>query len=319
MSSDFLPSFASWAAISLVAETSPNCSTRTPGWAAWTAATAASGCSTSCSTCSSVPGISKFTTTERPSLETVLTRAAGSSGLSISVMPSIRAEAAHDVLHGGGHLRIVGPGGALALHEHLLAGLVGEARGLDDHVAALGLAAALRRLVDLVQADPAADDGGEHDEQDPAEDGRLAVLRAPSTGACCEVAGLASDLSSFKGGGEDWAAASQCAAPRSWGQTGVPRWKRRRVRGRCPHGHRCATSLREWRVAASVAPEREVGGDHRVVPPIPVQVEQVVLHAHHAAPVGGAERPGVRAGHFARDPCRCPPAIPPSGSVVSAS
>ena len=91
MSCDCLPSFASWAAISLVAETSPNCSTRTPGWAAWTAATAASGCATSCSTCSSVPGIVKFTTTERPSSETVLARVAGSSGLSISVMPSIRS------------------------------------------------------------------------------------------------------------------------------------------------------------------------------------------------------------------------------------
>ena len=87
MSSDFLPSFASCAAISLVAETSPNCSTRTPGWAAWTAATAASGCSTSFSTCSSVPRIVKFTTTERPSSETVST----ASGLSISVMPSIRS------------------------------------------------------------------------------------------------------------------------------------------------------------------------------------------------------------------------------------
>ena len=89
MNCDFLPSLASWAAISFVAETSPNCSTRTPGWAAWMAATAASGLSTSFSTCSSVPGIVKFTTTERPSLETVLTRVAGSSGLSISVMPLI--------------------------------------------------------------------------------------------------------------------------------------------------------------------------------------------------------------------------------------
>ena len=89
MSSDFLPSFASCAAISLAAETSPNCSTRTPGWAVWTAATAASGWSTSFSTCSSVPASLKLTTTERPS--GVWTRAAGSSGLSISVTPSIRS------------------------------------------------------------------------------------------------------------------------------------------------------------------------------------------------------------------------------------
>ena len=77
MKCDFLSSFASWAATSLVAETSPNCSTRTLGWAVWMAATAASGLSTSFSTCSSVPGIVKFTTTERPSLETVLTRVGG--------------------------------------------------------------------------------------------------------------------------------------------------------------------------------------------------------------------------------------------------
>ena len=74
-------------------------------------------------------------------------------------------QAAHDVLHGGRDLRIVGPDGALALDEHLLAGLLGEAGGLDDHVAALGLAVALRRLVDVVLADLAAEDGGEDDEQ----------------------------------------------------------------------------------------------------------------------------------------------------------
>ena len=130
----------------------------------------------------------KFTTTERPSLETVLTRSAAVSGLSMSVMPSIASEAAHDVAHGGGDL--ADHRRALALDEHLLAGLLGEARGRDEHVAALGLAAARRGLVDLVLADPPADDGGEDDEHDPAEDGRLAVLRAPSTGSCREIAGL---------------------------------------------------------------------------------------------------------------------------------
>ena len=89
MNSDFFPSLASCAAISLVAEASPNCSTRTPECAFCAAATAASGWSTSFSTCSSVPGSVKFTTTERPSLETVLTRFAGSSGLSMSVTPLI--------------------------------------------------------------------------------------------------------------------------------------------------------------------------------------------------------------------------------------
>jgi hypothetical protein len=99
-------------------------------------------------------------------------------------------QAAHDVPHGVRHLRIVGLDRALALHEHLLAGLVGEACSLDDHVATLGLAIARRRLVDVVLADLAAEDGSEDDEQDPAKDGRLAVLRAPSTGSRREITGL---------------------------------------------------------------------------------------------------------------------------------
>jgi hypothetical protein len=66
----------------------------------------------------------------------------------------------------------------------------GEARGLDDHVAALGLAIARRRLVEVVLADLAAQDGGEDDEGDPAEDGCPTVLRAPSTGSRREIAGL---------------------------------------------------------------------------------------------------------------------------------
>ena len=43
----------------------------------------------------------------------------------------------HDVLHGGARSVAVS-----TLHEHPLVGLLGEVRGLDDHVAALGLAAA---------------------------------------------------------------------------------------------------------------------------------------------------------------------------------
>ena len=201
MNSDFLPSFASWAATSFMAETSPNCSTRTPGWAAWMAATAASGFSTSFSTCSSDAGHLEVHDDRaavlgdgvhaRGGIERALDRGDALDPL----------QAAHDVLHGGRHLRIAGLDRALALHEHLLAGLVGEACGLDDHVAAHGLAVALRRLVDVVQADLAADDGGEDDEQDPAEDGRLAVLGAPSTGARCEVAGLHQDWAPSKGAG----------------------------------------------------------------------------------------------------------------------
>ena len=112
---------------------------------------------------------------------------------------SDRAEAAHDVLDGRGDLRIVSLDRALALDQHLLAGLVGEPGGRDDHVAALGLAAARLGVVDRVQPDPPADDGGEHDEQDPADDGQLAVLRAPSTGSRREITGLIQDLCSFKG------------------------------------------------------------------------------------------------------------------------
>src|SRR3954447_24452648 len=90
MSCDCLPSLASWAAISLAAETSPNCSTRTSGWARRTAATAASGRSTSFFACSSVPRSMKRTTTERPSSDTVPARVAGSSGLLIAPTPLIR-------------------------------------------------------------------------------------------------------------------------------------------------------------------------------------------------------------------------------------
>src|SRR3954452_3664633 len=85
----FLPSLESWAAIALVAEVRPNCSTRTPGCAFCAADTAASGRSMICSACSSVPGSVKFTTTERPSRETVFTRSIAFSGLSISEMPRI--------------------------------------------------------------------------------------------------------------------------------------------------------------------------------------------------------------------------------------
>ena len=81
ISSARLPSLVSWAAIAFIAETSPNCSTRTPGCAFWAAATAASGRSTSFSTCSSEPSSAKFTSTERPSAER--------SGSSMSVTPSI--------------------------------------------------------------------------------------------------------------------------------------------------------------------------------------------------------------------------------------
>jgi hypothetical protein len=45
-------------------------------------------------------------------------------------------EPAHDILHGRGDRWIAGLRRALALDQHLLAGLLGEAGGIDDHVAA---------------------------------------------------------------------------------------------------------------------------------------------------------------------------------------
>ena len=105
----------------------------------------------------------------------------------MSVTPSIALQPPHDVLDGGGDVRLVG---ALALHEHLLGRAVGEAGGVHDHVAALGLSAARRRLVEIVLADLAADHDGQDDEHDPADHGGLAVLGAPSTDACREVMSL---------------------------------------------------------------------------------------------------------------------------------
>ncbi len=99
-------------------------------------------------------------------------------------------EPAHDVLHRGGDRRIIGLDRALALDEHALADRLGEARVVDDHRAALGLAVAARRLLEVLLADLAADEGGEDDEEDPADDGRLAVGGTPSAGACREVARL---------------------------------------------------------------------------------------------------------------------------------
>src|SRR3954454_14150016 len=92
-------------------------------------------------------------------------------------------QAGDDRFDAGADLRVPRSERALALHEYLLAGLLAEVRGVDDHVAALALAVAGRRVGDVVLADLAADQGGRDHEQDPAEDRRLAVLRAPASGA----------------------------------------------------------------------------------------------------------------------------------------
>ena len=100
------------------------------------------------------------------------------------------AEAADHVLDGGGDLRRIGLDRALALHEHALADRVGEAGVVDDHRAALGLAVAGCSRLEVLLTDVAADHRGEDDEEDPSEDGGLAVRGTPSACACREISGL---------------------------------------------------------------------------------------------------------------------------------
>ena len=68
------------------------------------------------------------------------------------------------------------------------------------------------------------------------------------------------------------------------------------------------TLLVNTRPSGPLAPEREVRGQDRVEPPVPVHVEEVVLHDHDAASVIGRERPGVRAGHRPLVAVDAPPA-----------
>jgi hypothetical protein len=65
---------------------------------------------------------------------------------------------------------------ALALHEHLLVGLLREAGGGDRLVGGAGLAVAGVLVGQHPLPDGAAEHGGEDDEGDPAEDRALAVV-----------------------------------------------------------------------------------------------------------------------------------------------
>ena len=110
---DFASSARSVAPSAFCADASPYSSTRSCGWAFWTAATAASGASADFSSFSpsaafsNLPGSVKFTTTERPSLETVL-GAMLRVERALDVADAVDlAEATDDVLHRGGDLRIV--------------------------------------------------------------------------------------------------------------------------------------------------------------------------------------------------------------------
>ena len=91
-----LPSLASWAAISLVAEASPNCSTRTPGWAALDGGDGGERLRDELGGLR--VGARELEVARRPS-----GRPWRSSGaLDAGRRPSIRLEARHDVAHGGG-------------------------------------------------------------------------------------------------------------------------------------------------------------------------------------------------------------------------
>ena len=91
-----LASSARSVAPSALRSDAPPCSwTSTSGWAFWTAATAARGASAALSSASfssfvsALPGSVKFTSTERPSFETVLAWCFASRGLSMSETPLI--------------------------------------------------------------------------------------------------------------------------------------------------------------------------------------------------------------------------------------
>ena len=94
---DFASSARCCAPSAFWADASPYSSTRSSGWARWTAATAATGASAIRSSfavsaaVSCLPGSEKFTTTERPSCETVFARSGASSGLWMFSTPAIRS------------------------------------------------------------------------------------------------------------------------------------------------------------------------------------------------------------------------------------
>ena len=184
--SAFWKSSSNASPISFSADASPNSPITTSGCCFCSAATAASGASTASLAVSSSPGSSKLTSTERPSSET-LPAFSGTSGLSTSLTPFVASSLVDDVVDRGGELRITDLEPVLALDEHGLAGLVGEAGGLDDLVAALGLAVAGVLVGERLVPDHPAEHGGEDHEGEPAEDGLLAVLRAPAAGARSET------------------------------------------------------------------------------------------------------------------------------------
>ena len=134
--------------------------------------------------------ISKFTTTERPSSETVFARAAGSSGLSISVTPSIRSRrltTSRTAAVTSGSPASTDPLPCTSTCSPARSGKPAALTIMSPRLdSPLPRAESSRSFWPTLPPRTAA----RTTNSDPAEDGRLAVLGAPSTGTRCEVAGL---------------------------------------------------------------------------------------------------------------------------------
>ena len=160
--------------IALSALASPNCSTHTSGLAFCAAAVAASVASTRSSVTLVVARDLERHERGAAVLGELALVALGERGLDlVDVLGGL--EPCDGVLDRGGERRIADLDGALALDEHLLLGGVAEVGGGDRLVGGLGLAVAVVLVGDRLLADGAGDDERDHDEGEPAEDGRLAV------------------------------------------------------------------------------------------------------------------------------------------------
>ena len=132
---------------------------------------------------------------------------AGSSGLSISVTPLIASRRLHDVLDRGGDLGSPTPLPWMSTCSPACSGKPAAATIMSPRLDS-PLPAADSSIVFWPTLPPRTVARTTND--DPAEDGRLAMLRAPSTGACREVAGLHQRGAPSKGAG---AATSRLPAP----------------------------------------------------------------------------------------------------------
>jgi hypothetical protein len=97
-------------------------------------------------------------------------------------------EPGDDVAHGGRERRVARADGPAALDQDLLADLVGKAGVRDGPVGHLGGAVPRVLRVEGPHPHRSAEDGGEQDEGEPAEDGLLAMGGAPAAHPGREVA-----------------------------------------------------------------------------------------------------------------------------------